>query len=106
MKVLGILGLLDEEETDWKVLVVDVNDKLAGKLEDVGDVEKYCPGLLEATRDWFRWYGVPEGRKRNRYAMGGEWKDRKYAEGVIGECKGMWRELVEGRVRGSGDVCL
>ncbi|KAH7627236.1 inorganic pyrophosphatase [Sordaria sp. MPI-SDFR-AT-0083] len=106
VKVLGILGLIDEGETDWKVLVVDVRDELAERLEDIWEVKRECPGLLEATRDWFRWYGVPEGRKANKYAMEGRWMDRKYAEGVIKECGGFWRELVKGKVKGSGDVCL
>ncbi|KAK1773774.1 inorganic pyrophosphatase [Copromyces sp. CBS 386.78] len=106
VKVLGILGLIDSGETDWKVLVIDVRDKLAGKLEDMEDVRKYCPGLLDATRDWFRWYGVPEGRRPNKYAMGGRWRGRKYAEEVISECEEFWRELVKGKVEGSRDVCL
>jgi inorganic pyrophosphatase len=29
---LGIIGLLDQDETDWKVVVVDANDPLAEKL--------------------------------------------------------------------------
>jgi len=32
VKVLGIMALLDEGETDWKVIVIDVNDPLAPKL--------------------------------------------------------------------------
>jgi inorganic pyrophosphatase len=32
VKVLGTLALLDEGETDWKVIVIDVNDPLAPKL--------------------------------------------------------------------------
>ncbi|KAK3396847.1 inorganic pyrophosphatase [Sordaria brevicollis] len=106
VKVLGVLGLIDSGETDWKVMCVDVRDKLAGKVDDIGDVERECPGLLEATRDWFKWYGVPEGRKANRYAMGGRWMGREYAEGVIGECEGFWKKLVRGEVEGSGDIAL
>ncbi|KAE8446851.1 hypothetical protein EG329_011628 [Mollisiaceae sp. DMI_Dod_QoI] len=45
VKVLGIMALLDDEETDWKVVVVDVNDPKAGKLHDIEDVEKEFPGL-------------------------------------------------------------
>ncbi|KHE82921.1 inorganic pyrophosphatase [Neurospora crassa] len=106
VKVLGVLGLVDAGEMDWKVLVVDVRDKLAQKVDDIKDVERECPGLLEATRDWFTWYGVPEGRKKNRFALGGEWKGREYAVGVIKECEEMWKELVKGEVEGSEDVCL
>jgi inorganic pyrophosphatase len=32
VKVLGIMALLDEEETDWKVIVIDEKDPLAPKL--------------------------------------------------------------------------
>lgn len=55
VKVLGIMALLDEGETDWKVLVVDVTDPLASKLNDVEDVERHLPGLIRATNEWFRY---------------------------------------------------
>ena len=55
VKVLGIMALLDEGETDWKVLVVDVNDPLASKLNDIEDVERHLPGLIRATNEWFRY---------------------------------------------------
>ena len=54
VKVLGIMALLDEGETDWKVIVVDVNDPLASKLNDIEDVESNLPGLTRATNEWFR----------------------------------------------------
>lgn len=54
VKVLGIMALLDEGETDWKVIVVDVNDPLASKLNDIEDVENNLPGLIRATSEWFR----------------------------------------------------
>lgn len=54
VKVLGIMALLDEGETDWKVIVVDVNDPLAPKLNDIEDVERHLPGLIRATSEWFR----------------------------------------------------
>ncbi|KAI9016780.1 inorganic pyrophosphatase [Hyaloraphidium curvatum] len=55
VKVLGTMALLDEGETDWKVITIDVNDPLASKLNDIEDVEKHLPGLLRATNEWFRW---------------------------------------------------
>jgi inorganic pyrophosphatase len=54
VKVLGIMALLDEGETDWKVIVVDVQDPLASKLNDIEDVERHLPGLVRATNEWFR----------------------------------------------------
>lgn len=58
VKILGIMALLDEGETDWKVIVVDVNDPLAGKLNDIEDVERHLPGLIRATNEWFRFVSL------------------------------------------------
>ncbi len=78
VKVLGVMALLDEEETDWKVIVIDVNDPLAPKLNDVEDVEKNVPGLLRATNEWFRIYKIPDGKPENQFAFTGECKNKKY----------------------------
>jgi len=77
VKVLGILGLIDSGETDWKVIVINVDDPLAGKLDDISDVERHMPGLLAATRDWFRIYKIPDGREANEFAFGGEFRGRR-----------------------------
>ncbi|GMF76179.1 unnamed protein product [Aspergillus oryzae] len=79
VKVLGVMALLDEEETDWKVIVIDVNDPLAPKLNDVEDVERHLPGLLRATNEWFRIYKIPDGKPENQFAFSGECKNKKQA---------------------------
>lgn len=62
VKVLGIMALLDEGETDWKIIVVDVQDPLASKFNDIEDVERHQPGLIRATNEWFRFVGfLPNG---------------------------------------------
>lgn len=58
VKILGVMALLDEGETDWKVIVVDVRDPLAGRLNDIEDVERHLPGLVRATNEWFRYVTV------------------------------------------------
>ena len=78
VKVLGIMALLDEGETDWKVIVIDVHDPLAPKLNDVEDVERHLPGLLRATNEWFRIYKIPDGKPENQFAFTGECKNKKY----------------------------
>ena len=79
VKVLGVMALLDEEETDWKIFVIDVNDPLAPKLNDIEDVERHLPGLLRATNEWFRIYKIPDGKPENQFAFTGECKNKKYA---------------------------
>ena len=34
VKILGIMALLDEGETDWKVVTIDIRDLLAPKLNE------------------------------------------------------------------------
>ncbi|KIP10086.1 hypothetical protein PHLGIDRAFT_18396 [Phlebiopsis gigantea 11061_1 CR5-6] len=96
VKVLGIMALLDEGETDWKVIVVDVNDPLASKLNDIEDVENNLPGLIRATNEWFRIYKIPDGKPENQFAFSGEAKNKKYATEIIHECHEAWRKLITG----------
>ncbi|KAG1864713.1 inorganic pyrophosphatase [Suillus subalutaceus] len=96
VKVLGIMALLDEGETDWKVIVVDVHDPLASKLNDIEDVERHLPGLIRATNEWFRIYKIPDGKGENAFAFSGEAKNKKYATEIIHECNEAWRRLIAG----------
>jgi inorganic pyrophosphatase len=98
VKVLGIMALLDEGETDWKVIVVDVNDPLAAKLNDIEDVERHLPGLIRATNEWFRIYKIPDGKPENAFAFSGEAKNKKYATEIVHECHEAWRRLITGEV--------
>ena len=52
--MLGLLAMIDDGETDWKMMVIDVNDPQATELNNLEDVERLMPGFLAATRDWFR----------------------------------------------------
>jgi inorganic pyrophosphatase len=40
---LGVLALIDDGETDWKVLTIQVSDPLANELNDIADVENHIP---------------------------------------------------------------
>jgi len=90
------MALLDEGETDWKVIVVDVQDPLAPKLNDIEDVERHLPGLIRATNEWFRIYKIPDGKPENQFAFSGEAKNKKYAAEIIHECHESWRRLITG----------
>jgi inorganic pyrophosphatase len=97
VKILGVMALLDEEETDWKIIVVDINDPLAPKLNDVEDVERHLPGLLRATNEWFRIYKIPDGKPENQFAFSGECKNKKYATEIVRETHEAWDKLMTGK---------
>lgn len=110
------MALIDEGETDWKVIVVDVTDPLADRLNDIEDVERHLPGLIRATNEWFRYdfivhitlfdciteddcriYKIPDGKPENPFAFSGEAKNKKYATEIIHECHEAWRRLIFGQ---------
>ncbi|KAI8067851.1 inorganic pyrophosphatase-like protein [Gongronella butleri] len=96
VKLLGVMAMIDEGETDWKVLAIDVNDPLASKVNDVSDVEQHFPGLVDATRHWFKIYKVPDGKPENQFAFGGECKDKAYASTIVQETHEAWKKLIRG----------
>ncbi|GBP62957.1 Inorganic pyrophosphatase [Eumeta japonica] len=104
VKVLGTLALLDEGETDWKLIAIDIRDPLAGSLNDVNDVERLCPGLLRASVEWFRLYKIPDGKPPNEFAFGGEAKDAAFAYRIIDEVHEFWRTMISADGAPS-DIC-
>jgi len=95
VKILGTIALIDEGETDWKLIAIAKDDPMADKLNDINDVEQHMPGFLAATREWFRIYKVPTGKPENQFAFNGEFKDREFAHKIIDETHEFWKKLVE-----------
>jgi len=96
VKVLGVLAMVDDGETDWKVMVIDVTDPLADKLNNMEDVDREMPGFASATREWFRVYKMPDGKPENSFGLQGQFQGPEFAVKVIEETHGFWRSLVEG----------
>lgn len=106
VKVLGVMALLDDGETDWKVIAIDIHDPLAPKLNDIEDVERHLPGLLRATNEWFRIYKIPDGKPENQFAFSGECKNKAYAEKVIDDCSKAWKTLIAGQSKDDKGIAL
>lgn len=103
VKILGVLALVDEGETDWKLIAINVNDPEASKFHDIDDVKKYKPGYLEATLDWFRYYKVPDGKPENKFAFNGEFRNKAFALEVIELTHECWKALLM-RKQDRGDI--
>ncbi|KAK5975314.1 Inorganic pyrophosphatase, partial [Trichostrongylus colubriformis] len=95
VKIVGTLALIDEGETDWKLVAIDIEDSIAPQINNIGDVEKHFPGLLKATHEWFRIYKIPTGKPENKFAFNGEFKDRDYAHKVIIDTNEFWKSLIK-----------
>eukprot|EP00871_Galdieria_phlegrea_P002052 jgi/Galph1/2848/GphlegSOOS_G1507.1 len=106
VKVLGVLGMIDSGEMDWKIVAIDVRDRLADELNDVDDLYRMLPGLQHATFSWFRTYKIPDGKKENLFAFREQIQSRKYALEIIEECHRSWEKLVTGRVTHPNHNCV
>ncbi|XP_055152825.1 inorganic pyrophosphatase 2, mitochondrial isoform X2 [Symphalangus syndactylus] len=105
VKILGILALIDEGETDWKLIAINANDPEASKFHDIDDVKKFKPGYLEATLNWFRLYKVPDGRPENQFAFNGEFKNKAFALEVIKSTHQRWKALLMKKCNGGAINC-
>jgi inorganic pyrophosphatase len=94
VKILGVLALIDDNETDWKVICINVEDHYASKIHDVADIEAHMPGCIAAIHDWLRDYKLPQV---NKYGYEGKCMGRDFAEAVVAETHEFWKLLIEER---------
>ncbi|CAD7084379.1 unnamed protein product [Hermetia illucens] len=106
VKILGTLALIDEGETDWKILAIDVKDPLADQVNDIADIEKHFPGLLRATVEWFKIYKIPDGKPENQFAFNGEAKNAAFATNVVAETHKFWQGLVKKELDAGSLSCV
>ncbi|KAL4119574.1 hypothetical protein QTP88_012376 [Uroleucon formosanum] len=95
VKVLGTVALIDEGETDWKVLVINIEDPIAPEVNDIKDIEKHFPGLLKATVEWLKIYKIPDGKPENKFAFNGEPKDAEFALKIVSDTHEYWKALLQ-----------
>ncbi|KAH8394929.1 hypothetical protein KR222_011258 [Zaprionus bogoriensis] len=106
VKILGAIALIDEGETDWKIIAIDARDPLASKVNDIADVDQYFPGLLRATVEWFKIYKIPDGKPENQFAFNGDAKNAEFASTIIAETHKFWNTLInQGNVANASIAC-
>jgi len=110
VKIVGLLGLIDEGETDWKVLAIDTSHEKAHLINSVDDVDTVLgPGItgnsrLWEIREWFQMYKTTDGKAENAFTHGGAYLDKETAVGVINECHKHWKDLVLNKVESKLDL--
>jgi len=94
VKILGILGMLDGGETDWKVIVMNVREADEQKIDTLDNLRSARPGMIEAVRWFFTVYKIPSGKPANVFAYNGEVKDKELAIDVIKYTNEAWKEMI------------
>merc|ERR1711916_215024 len=93
VKILGVWAMIDDGETDWKILVIDVNDPKAAQINNADDLEKAYPGAIEKTFTFLRYYKIPAGSGPNQFAFDSKLQDAAFAQKVIDETHTFWQGL-------------
>lgn len=96
-KIVGCIALIDEDECDWKVVVIDVEDEKANEINGIEDVQRVYKGLLESTTSWFRDYKVPDGKGRNSFALDGRYMDKEFAMEVVKRAHESWSGMINSK---------
>ncbi|TMW61985.1 hypothetical protein Poli38472_009478 [Pythium oligandrum] len=95
VKVLGVLGMIDDGETDWKVIAINVNDPLAPHVNDIADLTKTpLHDIVPQIHRWFRDYKIPDGKPQSQFAFDGKAMPRDFAINVIEQTHESWKHLV------------
>jgi 3'-phosphoadenosine 5'-phosphosulfate synthase len=65
-KILGSLELIDEGETDHKVIMLRSTDPHFDEINSVADLEIYQPGVTARLVDWLKNYKTSDGKPVNK----------------------------------------
>lgn len=95
VKVLGSLELIDEGETDHKIIAIRVDDPDAYSINDMASLEYAKPGIIAKLVDWLKRYKTSDGKPENSLAQE-EPTSKSQAEGIIQECYDRWLALKSG----------
>ncbi|KAJ6786235.1 hypothetical protein PWT90_04907 [Aphanocladium album] len=99
VKVLGGLAMIDDNETDWKVIAIDVKDPIASQVNNVDDLEKFHPGSKQAFYDCsMQYYKVIKGAGKNTI-YGNKYQDPDTMLSVIRESNEFWLKLMRGETQ-------
>jgi inorganic pyrophosphatase len=96
VRVLGALALVDGGETDWKLLVIDVDAADAPDWTDVGDIPVE---RVSEVREWYRNYKTAEGKSLNKYGLDGRAVDAAHALRVARHTNKLWAAARKGTAR-------
>jgi inorganic pyrophosphatase len=99
VKVLGVFALIDEGETDWKLLAIAANNPKFSKINSVEDIHRELgPSYLQGVLDWFRYYKTTDGKPENQFAFNGKLLDLTKSEEVIQHAHNDWKELCNNKI--------
>jgi inorganic pyrophosphatase len=100
VKVLGSLALIDEGETDHKIIVLRSDDRNIDKINNMNDFERFYPGTTARLIDWMKNYKTTDGKPVNKLKSETVTTVDE-AKHIINEVKSYYDKLISTSVRPS-----
>lgn len=101
VKILGSMALIDEGETDHKIIALRSDDPHASSIHSVRDLERYRPHVVKNLVDWLKNYKTSDGKAQNRLKQD-EPTSVTEALHIIEEVSGFYQDLINGKSRSVG----
>ena len=98
IKVLGALKLIDEGETDHKILAIRSDYQHFEFVNNMDDLEKHQPGVKDRLVDWLLNYKTSDGKPQNSLSDSAPTGPAEALQ-IISDVSGFYRQLVS---KGSG----
>ena len=91
-KVLGSLELIDEGETDHKIICIVLTDPDVSRINSMADLDIVKPGTTDKLIDWLKRYKTSDGKPVNSLAQDTPTTVNE-ALAIIEETHDRWRNL-------------
>ncbi|CEG44432.1 sulfate adenylyltransferase [Plasmopara halstedii] len=105
VKILGGIELIDQGEVDHKIIVLSVADEDAENINNVDDLQRVKPGMLDALVDWLKNYKIPEGKSENVFSQEAP-ISVDTAKLVVAKTHERWQKLKAGAISRDNDFWL
>eukprot|EP01083_Nonionella_stella_P072407 195260_1 len=102
VKVLGVFGMIDGGETDWKLIAVACDDPLAKRIDDIPDLKRELPKMIPKIHRWYLSYKTYSGGAQTKFSNDDKPYSKAFALKVIRETNHSWQLLVDGKVHSEG----
>eukprot|EP01064_Diplonema_japonicum_P026080 TRINITY_DN3749_c0_g1_i1.p2 TRINITY_DN3749_c0_g1~~TRINITY_DN3749_c0_g1_i1.p2 ORF type:complete len:256 (+),score=93.22 TRINITY_DN3749_c0_g1_i1:52-819(+) len=105
VKALGVLAMIDEGETDWKLIALPATEEFArfNTLKDLQADPVYNQKLADIVH-WFRYYKTTDGKPENSFGFNSEYQNEDFAMKVIEETHEQYVDLVSGKANNPKNV--
>lgn len=95
VKVIGSLALIDEGETDHKILAIRQSDHRFKSINSMADLERHQPGVTARLVDWLKNYKTSDGKPQNSLASDVPNSPQQAVE-IIEQVSGFYEKMMDG----------